>query len=151
MPQATTPASPRDAEARLPADQLVAALSAMVAQVKRRAGDPDTGARAYLLGHVDRLAPVRATDIADCTALDLSTVSRHLRGLEDAGHLVRSPDPDNRRASLLCVTDQGREFVADAVRARTALLTAATADWADDDVATLSALMTRLAHDLENL
>jgi DNA-binding MarR family transcriptional regulator len=123
----------------------------MVVQVKRRAGDPDTGARAYLLGHVDRLAPVRATDIADCTALDLSTVSRHLRGLEDAGHLVRIPDPDDRRASLLSVTDQGREFVADAVRARTALLAAATAEWADDDVATLSALMTRLAHDLETL
>ena len=123
----------------------------MVTQFKRRAGDPDTGARAYLLGHVDRLAPVRATDIADSTALDLSTVSRHLRGLEDAGHLVRSPDPDDRRAALLSVTDQGREFVADAVRARTALLTAATADWADDDVATLSHLMTRLAHDLETL
>jgi DNA-binding MarR family transcriptional regulator len=151
MPQATTPASLRGAATRTPADDLVAALSAMVVQVKRRAGDPDTGARAYLLGHVDRLAPVRATDIADCTALDLSTVSRHLRGLEDAGHLVRIPDPDDRRASLLSVTDQGREFVADAVRARTALLAAATAEWADDDVATLSALMTRLAHDLETL
>jgi DNA-binding MarR family transcriptional regulator len=94
---------------------------------------------------------VRATDIADCTALDLSTISRHLRGLEDAGLLTRSPDPDDRRASLLSVTDEGRAFVADAVRARTAMLAAATADWPDGDAATLSALMTRLAHDLETL
>ena len=152
MPQATTsPASGRDGVAGRPADDLVAALSALVTHLKRRSGDPDTSARAFLLGHVARLAPVRATDIADCTALDLSTISRHLRGLEDAGLLTRSPDPDDRRASLLSVTDEGRAFVADAVRARTAMLAAATADWPDDDVATLSALMTRLAHDLETL
>ena len=152
MPQATTsPASGRDGVDERPADDLVAALSALVTHLKRRSGDPDTSARAYLLGHVDRLAPVRATDIADCTALDLSTISRHLRGLEDAGLLTRSPDPDDRRASLLSVTDEGRAFVADAVRARTAVLAAATADWPDGDVATLSALRTRLAHALETL
>ena len=152
MPQPTiAPAPDRDEVIARSADELVAALSAMVTQFKRRSGDPDTGARAFLLGHVDRLAPVRATEIADCTALDLSTVSRHLRGLEDAGLLVRSPDPDDRRASLLSVTDEGRAFVADAVRARTALLAAATADWPAADVAALSVLMTRLAHDLETL
>jgi len=152
MPQPTISPAPDRAEVvAQSADELVAALSAMVTEFKRRSGDPDTGARAFLLGHVDRLAPVRATEVADCTALDLSTVSRHLRGLEDAGLLVRSPDPDDRRASLLSVTDEGRAFVADAVRARTALLAAATADWPAADVAALSALMTRLAHDLETL
>jgi len=152
MPQATTsPAPGRDGVAERPADDLVAALSALVTQLKRRSGDPENGARAFLLAHVDRLAPVRATDLTDATALDLSTISRHLRGLEDAGLLTRSPDPDDRRASLLTVTDAGRVFLADAVRARTAMLASAMAHWPADDVATLSHLMTRLAHDLENL
>jgi DNA-binding MarR family transcriptional regulator len=153
MTQATTsPATAGEGgSAERTADGLVVALSALVTHLKRRSGDPDTSARAFLLGHVDRLAPVRATDLADATALDLSTISRHLRGLEDAGLLTRSPDPDDRRASLLTVTDEGRVFLADAVRARTALLAEATAGWPTDDVSTLSALMTRLAHDLETL
>ena len=152
MSQATTsPAPGRDGVTERPADDLVAALSALVTHLKRRSGDPETGARAFLLAHVDRLAPVRATDLTDATALDLSTISRHLRGLEDAGLLTRSPDPDDRRASLLTVTDAGRVFLADAVRARTAMLASAMAHWPADDVATLSHLMTRLAHDLENL
>ena len=150
MPQATTSrTSGRDAVAESPAADLVVALSALVTHLKRRSGDPETGARAFLLAHVDRLAPVRATDLVDATALDLSTISRHLRGLEDAGLLTRSPDPDDRRASLLTVTDGGRAFLADAVRVRTAMLASATAHWPADDLATLAALMTRLAHDLE--
>jgi DNA-binding MarR family transcriptional regulator len=156
MPQATTspgtgPVHAPAGDGDRPAETLVAALSALVTHLKRRSGDPDTSARAFLLGHVERLAPVRATDLADTTALDLSTISRHLRGLEDAGLLHRSPDPADRRASLLSVTDEGRAFLDDAVRARTALLAAATADWPTDDVAALSELMTRLAHDLETL
>jgi DNA-binding MarR family transcriptional regulator len=152
MPQATTsPALGRDGAGARPADDLVAALSTLITHLKRKAGDPDTSARAFLLGHVERLAPVRATDLADHVALDLSTISRHLRGLEDAGLLTRSPDPDDRRASLLSVTDEGRAFVEEAVRARTAMLAAATTDWPASDVSTLSELLTRLAHDLETL
>jgi DNA-binding MarR family transcriptional regulator len=152
MPQATTsPAPRRDGADPRPADDLVAALGTFITHLKRTSGDPETSARAFLLGHVERLAPVRATDLADHVALDLSTISRHLRGLEDAGLLTRYPDPDDRRASLLSVTDAGRDFLEDALRARTALLAAATSDWPADDVSTLSELLTRLAHDLETL
>ena len=152
MSQATTSTPPtRDEVAERPGDDLVAALTSLVTHLKRRSGDPEISARAFLLGHVDRLAPVRATDLAEHVALDLSTISRHLRALEDAGLLTRSPDPDDRRASLLSVTDEGRHYIERAVRARTALLASATTGWDRDDVATLSHLMTRLAHDLETL
>ena len=125
MPQATTsPASGRDGVGERPADDLVAALSALITHLKRRSGDPDTNARAYLLGHVERLAPVRATDLADHVALDLSTISRHLRSLEDAGFLTRSPDPDDRRASLLSVTDEGLVFLDHARRGGRAVILA---------------------------
>ena len=124
---------------------------AILTQLKRRNGDPEASARAFLLGHVERMAPVRATDLAEHVGLDISTISRHLRGLEDAGMLVRSPDPDDRRASLLAVTDEGRESLDRSTRARTALLAEATSTWTDTDRTTLGSLLARLADDLENL
>jgi DNA-binding MarR family transcriptional regulator len=152
MPQATTsPAPVRGGAEQRPGAELVESVTALLTHLKRKSGDPETSARAFLLGHVDRLAPVRATDLADHVALDLSTISRHLRGLEDAGFLTRSPDPDDRRASLLSVTDEGRVFLEHARRARAALFDRATSGWADDDVAALSSLLARLAHDLETL
>jgi DNA-binding MarR family transcriptional regulator len=153
MSQATTPrVPPRDpAGGTRPTEDLVTALTSLLTHLKRKSGDPDTSARAFLLGHVERLAPVRATDLADHVSLDLSTISRHLRGLEDSGYLTRSPDPDDRRASLLSVTDDGRVFLEHSCRARAALFDRATTDWDDGDVATLSVLLDRLAHDLEIL
>ena len=68
----------------------------------RRAGGPDG------------LSPGRLTD-----ALMLSsggTTSR-LDRLERAGHLVRTPDPADRRALLVRLTDSGRALVDEAVTA----------------------------------
>jgi DNA-binding MarR family transcriptional regulator len=132
-------------------DDVIASIVAIIGSLKRRSGDPEASARAFLLGHVERLSPVRATDLAEHVGLDLSTISRHLRGLEDAGLLVRSPDPDDRRASLLAATDEGRAFVDRSTRARTALLAEATASWSETDRTTLGRLLARLADDLENL
>ena len=153
MAQATTSTASRRSGAHdeLPGDDLLTALTALLTHLKGKSGDPDSSARAFLLGHVERLAPVRATDLADHVALDVSTISRHLRGLEDAGLLTRSPDPDDKRASLLSLTDEGRVALDHAVRARTALLEGATAAWPAEDVADLTLLLARLAHDLETL
>ena len=131
--------------------ELFAALAALIGHLKRRTNDPETGARTFLLHQVDRHAPVRASDLAELSGHDASTISRHLRTLEDSGLVLRSPDPDDRRASLLTVTPDGRAFLDHAVRVRTALLAEATATWDADDVATLTRLLHHLATDLENL
>jgi DNA-binding MarR family transcriptional regulator len=92
---------------------------------------------------------MRATDLAEQTGHDVSTISRHLRSLEDDGLLARTPDPDDRRASLLEVTASGRDYLDRAVAVRTAMLADATGDWDPSDVATLARLLHRLATDLE--
>ncbi len=127
------------------------ALTSTIGALKRRIDDPEAHTRAFLLGHVARLEPVRATDLAEHVHLDLSTISRHLRGLEDAGLLARTPDPDDRRASRLTVTDAGRDAVARTTAARTALFDTATAAWTDSEVDELVRLLHRLSDDLENL
>ena len=155
MVQATNPpavtVTPGSADTPGPSDtDLFTALAALIGHLKRRVGDADTGARMFLLHHVGRNDTMRATDLAEQTGHDLSTISRHLRSLEDDGLLTRSPDPDDRRASLLEVTGSGRAYLDRAVALRTAMLADATADWDPDDVATLTRLLHRLATDLEN-
>ena len=78
-------------------DEIWTALSSIVSTFKQRAGGPDAGARAFLLARIARSAPVRATEIADQVGLDVSTISRHLRGLEEAGLITRAPAHGDRR------------------------------------------------------
>ncbi len=133
------------------ADDVALDLVTLMTQLKRRSGDPEASAGAFLLGFVDRLAPVRATDLAEHVGLDLSTVSRHLHGLETAGLVRRSPDPDDRRAALLELSGTGRDLLERNVRTRTELLARATDTWSRADTAELARLLHRLTHDLENL
>jgi DNA-binding MarR family transcriptional regulator len=146
MPQATSVEVPRGW-----ADDVVVELTTLMTHLKRRSGDPETSARDFLLAHIDRLAPVRATDLAEHVGLDLSTVSRHLQALEGAGLVRRSPDPDDRRAALLELSDTGRELLERNVRARTELIARATAAWPRRDTTELTRLLHRLTHDLEHL
>ena len=59
---------------------------------------------------VAELAPVRTTELATAMALDSSTVSRHAARLQRLGLLERVVDPDDGRASLLMLSERGREL-----------------------------------------
>jgi DNA-binding MarR family transcriptional regulator len=106
-------------------------------------------AAVVLLSHLLSVGPVRASDLAERACLDPSTVSRHLKSLEAAGYLTRTPDPGDGRATVLGVSAAGQRLVDDARVQRIALLRSALAGWTAADVATLTALVRRLADDLE--
>jgi len=129
-------------------ETIVRALADLIARL-RKSADAETGARVFLLGHLQRLGPQRMSDLAAKACLDQSTVSRHLRHLEDQGLVDRSPDPDDRRATLLALSDGGVAALDRAVQARADLIRSATADWSDADRQALAHLISRLAHDLE--
>ena len=95
--------------------------------------------------------PLRVSALAEAMGLDTSTASRHVRQLEDGGHLVRTGDPDDRRAFQVRLTRRGRAALDQAMRARGTLVDRATADWPEDDRATLTILMTRLADSVDRL
>jgi DNA-binding MarR family transcriptional regulator len=133
--------------------QLLLALMTIGRRMRSRASDasgldPST---AFVLHHVAENAPVRVSELARCTRLDSSTVSRHVRHLEEAGYLARSGDPDDRRASRLRLTDKGRARLEEAMRAKAALLDRAIADWPPEDRERLAALATRLVESIDRL
>ena len=124
------------------------ALMTVGRRLKGRVNDRFDPAALFVLHHVLANPQVRVSDLAGCMNLDASTVSRHVRHLEDAGYLSRSCDPDDRRASRVLLTEQGRALLDRAMDTRVALIDEALADWTEQDRATLTTLITRLAADL---
>jgi DNA-binding MarR family transcriptional regulator len=105
----------------------------------------------FVLHHVAVGGSLRVSALAEAMGLDISTASRHVRQLEESGHLARTGDPDDRRASRVRVTRRGRAALDQAKRVRGALVDRATADWPEEDRAVLTTLMTRLADSLDRL
>jgi DNA-binding MarR family transcriptional regulator len=112
-----------------------------------RADPIDTGA-VRLLAQVADNGPCRLSELAGHAGLDLSTVSRHARELVDQGYLLRSGDPDDKRAVLMSVSETGLALLADVFDARVAAVAPVLDHWTDDDRAQLAHLLRRLADDL---
>ena len=131
---------------------LVVALFGVGRRLKARLpqGHLDPGMM-FVLHQVQANGSPRVSELADCMGLDASTASRHVRHLEDGGYLARTGDPGDRRASRVRLTPKGRGALARAMRARAAVVDRAIADWPDDDRATLTTLITRLAESLDHL
>lgn len=140
-------------------DHDVAALSDALATVVRQANLPRSFAKlADVAGvHLDRSAfpilravafgPVRLSALAGDLDVDLSTASRQVRNLEQAGYLLRTPDPDDGRASVLSLTAEGVDVLKRIRATRHALVAESLSDWPDDDVAELARLLERLSSD----
>ncbi|WP_042378257.1 MarR family winged helix-turn-helix transcriptional regulator [Streptacidiphilus melanogenes] len=64
-----------------------------------------------VLSGLTRTGPCSAADLGRAVELDRTTVTRRADRLERAGLLRREPDPADGRATLLAVTDEGRELI----------------------------------------
>lgn len=91
--------------------------------------------------------PLRVSALAERIFSDISTVSRQVGALESHGLVTRQPDPDDRRASLVVLTDEGGAFIRELVARRDAVVARVVADWSERDVATLAQLIGRLVED----
>jgi DNA-binding MarR family transcriptional regulator len=108
-------------------------------------------AQMFVRHHVAARGSLRVSALAEAMGLDISTASRHIRQLELGGYLARTGDPDDRRASRVRLTRRGRGALDRAMRVRAARLDRAIADWPEEDRATLTTLMNRLADSLDRL
>ncbi|WP_433082850.1 MarR family winged helix-turn-helix transcriptional regulator [Dactylosporangium sp. CA-052675] len=97
-----------------------------------------------LLSRVAVDGPFRLSALAAEVSLDLSTVSRQVAALESAGLVGRAQDPSDKRASLVEVTDLGREVFAENRDRWLSIWRELLADWTPEQRAEFAALFTRL-------
>lgn len=112
---------------------------------------PLTSAGLTALREIARLEPVPATDLAKRLGIDLSTVSRQLKPLDDHELVTRATDDADRRVSWLRITDAGRDVLrrADAVMVND--FSVALADWSPADRESLGVLLDRLVDSLRSV
>ncbi|SFE76734.1 transcriptional regulator, MarR family [Sulfitobacter brevis] len=72
-----------------------------------RAGVPVTPAEARVLAHIARCDGIRQTVLADRMGMSPMSVTSFLDSLEAAGMITRGPDPQDRRAKRVTLTDTG--------------------------------------------
>ncbi|MUN64493.1 MarR family transcriptional regulator [Kocuria sediminis] len=107
-------------------------------RVMKRVTKTDAGQRQLnptaiaLLYYLDSTGPRRATVMASDTGLGPSGLSRQLAGLEDAGLVERTPDPEDGRAALVAITGRGREQVRAVVEQDAQRLAARLVGWDED-------------------
>ncbi|WP_068266378.1 MarR family winged helix-turn-helix transcriptional regulator [Janibacter limosus] len=78
--------------------------------------------------------PSRVGDIAERNLSDASTVSRQVSHLTSLGLLAKVPDPEDGRAQLVALTDEGAALLVELVDRREAWFGALLSDWSDEDL-----------------
>lgn len=68
-------------------------------------------ARLKVLALIARCGPIRSIDIAEMLGQAPRTVTEALDGLERDEMVIRQPDPDDRRAKRISLTDAGRDVL----------------------------------------
>ena len=105
----------------------------------------------HVLGHLAETGPQRVGEVAQAVGTDPSTVSRQVAALVAAGMVERRADPDDGRAHLLAVTEDGLQCCTEWRRKRVAFLATVLADWPDESRQQLAELIGRFADDVQEL
>ncbi|KAA9376463.1 winged helix-turn-helix transcriptional regulator [Microbispora cellulosiformans] len=105
---------------------------------------PELDPGAYgLLVRIDQSSPMRSSDLAAYLRVGRATISRQLKVLEELGLISRSPDPEDGRAHLLALTEEGHRRLHDARAARQGQLRTLLAAWPEEDVRQLAGMLER--------
>lgn len=98
-----------------------------------------------LLHYLVRFGESRAGDIAAEYALDASVVSRQVGCLIERGCIERRTDPADARASLLAITEEGRDRLEEFDRTYSGFLAARFDDWSEERLARAATMLDELA------
>lgn len=101
-----------------------------------------------LLARLDEHGRQRPSALAEALHVDLSSISRQVASLEREGWVRRERDPQDSRAALLELTDEGRRVLDDVRRARVAHLRRQLPDWSDEELAHFAAQLHRFRLDV---
>jgi DNA-binding MarR family transcriptional regulator len=133
-------------------DALMTAMARMGRRLRQRTTGDDTDldfSTFVLLKTVAHLGPIRLSALAAELSLDASTVSRHVKSLEDAGLLERATDPDDGRAFQVALSPEGAARIEAAGARRRELIGSLLAHWNDQDREDMRRLLHQLTLSLE--
>ena len=94
--------------------------------------------------------PVRHTELAERVQLDASTVSRHVRHLEERGLTRTTHDRQDGRVRLVELLPAGHRVLEVMLGARRRIVAELLEGWPEQDRRTLGDLLGRLERDLED-
>jgi DNA-binding MarR family transcriptional regulator len=86
-----------------------------------------------VLGTLESKGPCRQVDLAVDLCISPSALSRHVTELVGTGYISRHADPTDGRATLIRVTDDGRDLLYRVRASRARGLQNVLADWSEDD------------------
>ena len=93
--------------------------------------------------------PRRVSALADCVHSDVSTVSRQVSTLVGHGLLEKVSDPDDGRAQVVRLSDEGQALLADIAQQRTEWFRTLMDDWTPEQAAGFAAGLERFGAAVE--
>jgi DNA-binding MarR family transcriptional regulator len=107
-----------------------------------------TPARTHLLWELFHRGPSTHRVLADALGVSARNVTGLVDGLEETGYVTREPHPDDRRAALVTLTEDGTEVMTQMQKGQEEFARLLFADLTDRQ---LAALTRGLAHVLDRL
>lgn len=148
-PVPTAPASPEVTEIERALTRITY-LSTRARQHDRLmalAGVPLDRAAVALLRQVADSEPLRPGELAQRLGVEASHVTRTVQQLQKSGYVTRVPDPDDRRAQRIELTEAGRKAVGSVRDAGARGMQMALSDWSTDELQQLATLFHRMVDD----
>ncbi len=111
---------------------------------RARAVHPDLQSASYLmLGYVLSDGPIRASALSTVFDLDKGAISRQVQHLVDLGLVDRTPDPDDGRATLISVSDEGARRFQDVADHRRKFFDERLGEWPVDEIRAFAGTLAR--------
>jgi DNA-binding MarR family transcriptional regulator len=111
------------------------------------AGVPLDRAAVALLRQIADSEPQRPGELAARLGVEASHVTRTVQQLQKSGYVTRVPDPDDRRAQRIELTDAGGEAIARIREAGVRGMQVALSDWSPEELRQLATLFHRMVDD----
>jgi len=113
-----------------------------------RAGTAIGIAAVAVLGKVIDDGPIRMSDLADAVRMHPAALTRQVQALEIEGFVERSQDPADGRASVIAVTDAGRNVHSRIEEANDEIMAEQLSEWSESELRELVSILDRLVADL---
>jgi DNA-binding MarR family transcriptional regulator len=96
-------------------------------------------------------ATLRMSQLAESVGTTPPTVTKLVRDLENKGLVTRALDEQDGRASILALTEKGRQTLEAIIQARLEGLQSVLTEWSSEDIEKLDQLFERLRADMRRM